>query len=396
MVCLIWCTISPLGKSWHYFMAIFFTCHFVYNVDKLSPVMTTFAFIIIHFVFLNPSDISILSWNINTDRRVEYINGYAHYAFDGFTLKNRLNGIEEYLRHKNATIVSLCEVNPDYKEDIFNVLNRLGYKINCGACAPNQSPDMSFYLIEGYKEYELTLINSYMHWFTATPTIALKPENRYERQTYKPFVDSVMSEFQEEYERGSLISIYQRNNGSVFVHSMNHFGLRDPYKIKSCEILRDHLEEIRSHDENIGIVVSGDFNTFPTSVDAWDWKILSPLTNIGFCYAINGKTNTFNSYPYDLGISRNQKEKDSVDACLEKAKQMANKREIRELFWDTLIKNRGDIIKGALDHVLIWNINVKNCYVDLMDTVENLDMKKNTIEGIPSMLSDHLPTITVI
>jgi hypothetical protein len=70
----------------------------------------------------------IMSWNINSDRRVEENNGYAHDIFDKFSIKERIESIIATTIEINPMIVSYSEVSGSFLETIKDLLNKHGYE----------------------------------------------------------------------------------------------------------------------------------------------------------------------------------------------------------------------------------------------------------------------------
>ena len=341
------------------------------------------------------SNISIWSANINTDRRVE--KGYATKSFENWQLNKRIDGIFQYIKDKNYTIVSLCEVDATSLPKIHHGLQELGYQVVNGAYAHNQTPDYSFYFVVGYQNDEVKLIENYMYWFTATPLKSLTSETR--------ITDCVLLENKEQFEKGSLICKYRTPTGTL-VHSMNHFGLREPYQMASSTMLAAHLKSICYMDafasyfeethhikqntshETMQIVVSGDFNTFPDL----NGRTIEPFLKNDFIQQVDPYVPfSFFGYPYDLGLVKPE----ILNAILESVKKMDDV-DAGEYFVNKILEVHGKVITSLLDHVFTLGIENAKYSLDTYGMNTNTLQEKFMLQAknnMPFMLSDHFATI---
>jgi hypothetical protein len=324
--------------------------------------------------------IKILSWNINNDRRVE--SGYAKVAFDNWTFAMRFPEIIRLSVKENPTIISFCEIDANYVEQVKQKLGEHGYKSVSGAYSPNQIPDGSMYFVTAYKSV-LELVSFSMFWFTSSHTTPLTPETR--------MTDDLLIRMNEQYEKGSLITYFKKPDGTFLIHSANHWGLREAYQKIGSDMLASFFEGFLEVAKIIGIkvqvVLSGDFNTF----SQLNGKTIAPLSH--FNQHIDPVTKfSFVNYPYDLGLKVSQ---DTLKSMIESYKTSSNI-ETRKLFMNCVMNTYGQPIVDLLDHVFTYGIENANYRIETFDVdIENLSDSfiKSVDDDIPFMMSDHFPTI---
>jgi len=332
------------------------------------------------------SSITISSRNINCDRRGEK-GGYAHEIFKLFALENRIDKIILQSIKDLPTIISYCEVNAN-SVDLFKQKLSDRFQTMSGAYSPNQMPDQSMYFVTAYDPLILTLEKSYMFWFTDAPTI---PHTHETRQN-----DSVLKGANEQFEKGSLISIFKTQNKSFLIHSANHWGLRENYQTIGSKMLHSHLIGLTHHYKKVQIVISGDFNTF----EQFENRPLNPIVNPineseKFKHHIDVKTQlSFVGYPYDMGLKTNNET--LIRLISENNENFTFG--ARKVFVDHVVQTYGGAITGLLDHVFTFGINdaefkIDTCGLDVSEENLNEMFVRSGISGIPFMASDHLQTL---
>lgn len=330
------------------------------------------------------NSLSIMSWNINNDRRVEF-NGIASREFADWSLSNRLPAIINLIANSKTNILALFEIGFEYIHPIINELIKLGYKTIHGSYSPNQTPNFSLYYIIGY-DNSVILIENHMYWFTDTPLIPLTTESRK--------VDTVLSRNKEEYEKGTLISIFEYN-GIRFVYSVVHLGLRKSYQIECVQMLIDHLNSFK-----LPIIVSGDFNTFPDFVNGID-DTLTLFENAGYDHCKNDK-DTFLGYAYDLGAPTTPEKKIDIQTAQNIIKTMitsdASYFEIRQAYVKSILDIHKKPIMGTLDHIFFKNIPRSIKYtINVIDTSimerDIIQLFKDKAHEKPLTPSDHFALV---
>lgn len=334
---------------------------------------------------MSNQQIKVTFWNVNTDRRCQLEKGYANWCIT-FKLDQRIDSIFEQIKNQNPDVCALFEIDINSLEIIKSRMKELGYLVTFGAYAPNQDPDYSFYFVTGYKSDVLTVVNSYMFWFTSTPKVGLTSETRK--------TDGVLSECNESYEKGSLVTIFKTHAGDILIVSANHFGLRYPYQKKSAKLLSDHLFEIKKEyreQSKVSVVIGGDFNMFPQ----FDGQQISPFVKKGFKQFIDENTTTFCGYPYDLGL----KGRDYLKDVIEKTQGLQSINEKIGVFVNKVLELHGGPITSVLDcafvdTIMICNYEVDKCGIDVNE-IDSL-FTKQTETGVPFMPSDHFPIIVTL
>jgi len=335
---------------------------------------------------MSKKSITISSWNVNCDRRVELDHGYASKNFAKFKLSHRLSDIVEFFSKHKTDIVGLCEVDATYLDDFVTILTNMNYEVYYGAYAPNQIPNYSYYLIVDYDPNALEVVEHHMFWFTSTPLEPLTPDTRK--------VDRFLMEHGESFEKGSLISTFKKSDGTILIHSMNQYALRNPYKINSSKILAQHLTTIEEKyaGNEIQMVVCGDFNTFRTETEPFDSTILQPFLDVGFEPCRDAKAEfTFCAYPYDLGMVKPE----ILKELLEVTGTMSDEKQVRKMFAEKVLELWGRPLTSILNWMLVKNIYASECTVETFDMdIEEENLTSIFLEqaknGKATMLSDHM------
>uniref|UniRef100_A0A6C0CCU7 Endonuclease/exonuclease/phosphatase domain-containing protein n=1 Tax=viral metagenome TaxID=1070528 RepID=A0A6C0CCU7_9ZZZZ len=331
--------------------------------------------------------ITISSRNVNCDRRCEE-GGYAHKIFPYFAIKDRIDQIIDESIKDHPTIISYCEINAA-SLNLFNLKLDHNYQILSGAYAPNQIPDQSMYFVTAYNPRILFLIDSYMFWFTDSPTMQHTSITRKN--------DTVLKEANEQFEKGSLITIFKTENDSIIIHSANHLGLREKYQMICSKMLHAHLISLCRKYKKAQIIVSGDFNTF----DHFENRTVAPFIDPEnqsekFKQHIDPKVPlSFVSYPYDTGLKTDA---ETLQKLIDESKDFFDGIVARKMFVDHIVKLYSGPITGLLDHIFTLGIDDAEFKIDkgLLDiSPENLttEFVRCGKAGIPFMASDHLQTL---
>lgn len=316
-----------------------------------------------------------LFYNINFDQNVE--DGYASNDFYDWKLKNRLTSIMTVIKNNMPTFVSLVEVSSTHRNDVVNELVSLGYRVIHGAYSPNQYPeDKSLYYVFGFDE-SYTLINSYMYWFTNTPLNPLTDNTRK--------VDPVLLECNQDYERGTLICIFEKDNSRLVISSY-HLGDNKQYQIKSNQLFLSHIISF----SNMKIIIGGDFSDFVQDT-------ISAFENVGFKHCDNNKF-TFVGYPYDLGTPKTPEQETAISETMNKLTEMSGypHQDVQNMMANAIVSIYGAPLTSTYDHVFVMNTN--NNVLDVLDNGLNNDsnLTRTFLENgahSPLTPSDHFPLL---
>jgi hypothetical protein len=294
--------------------------------------------------------------NINHDRR---ITGFK--PFSGFKLENRLSSMEF-----TADITCLCEIGCDILEEVVKKFPE--HQVFTGLYAPYNNPQ-SFNFLIAVKNNIPVLMNK-MFWFTSTPNeILIKREEC-----------PVLQECKESYEKGSLIVVVEVNEEPIII-SMNHFGLRLPYRLKSAELLNEEIERLKKEFNTNKSIIGGDFNTFTDNGPA---EIqLGALLKTGELAKTNAPF-TFVAYPFDTGL-------DGKELMEKYHKMTGTDQDIRVQHYKNICEKYNGPIISYLDHIITSGISAKVEVLGQFENVEEL-VKQSCITGIPAFLSDHFST----
>lgn len=327
--------------------------------------------------------VTVFSWNVNNDRRVE--NGYATEKFGGFTCANRIDRIMKDLENTQASVIHLFEINRGYLQKFVDFLTLLGYECRYGSYAPNQTPDESFYYVTAFKTDVFDLVDSYMYWFTSTPKIGLTDETR-------P-IDMLLIDNQEQYEKGTLITVLtKKDTGATIVLSVNHWPLREKYQTTCAIMLAEHLDELSEQYPDAIFVTTGDFNPFPSFEGRTVKSFVESSKNLYIEQHSDPNIDvSFVGYPYDVGLKLGSQ----MRSILETTKDM-DAETTRCYFAGGILGAYGGPITSMLDLVFTHGIDevdvtVLTNGVNIADLTELFETQAKT--GKPFMPSDHFATL---
>ena len=328
-------------------------------------------------------DIHIMSWNVNNDRRIE-LPGLINKLFPELLFSARLQLIMTTICSINPDIMLLQEMNQEGVQIMKQNLEKEGYTVAIGAYCDN--PLAFWHLTAWSSRFER--LEAFQRYFTRTPT---KPTSSTISKE-----DKLANNFGEEFEKSTLIvTLRERETGRIMVLSNNHFGLRNPYKQISAELLvaflRDYTTYIQSRYSKPELIIGGDFNTFEN--DTHKQMISDYASCVSTCALSKDLTGTigsemFSSFaitPYDLfGLTKEANEH-----------LTENPTEIRE---HPEMLSR-DPFCGILDHVFS-SMKAKNkfYFVPDVNVFDNKEKRKHAHtqalkEHIPLTPSDHLPLV---
>jgi hypothetical protein len=228
---------------------------------------------------------SIRIVNVNDDRRIPlWANKYD--------LQNRFpKMVSDY------PIQGFNEISRRNLDHCREYLAGRGFKTVCASYSPNQTPDMSFYHLLAWNPESVEMISWKPYWFTSTPSEPLTSETR---------PCSILAEYNESFERGTLIAVF-RSNGQTIIVSMNHFGLmrfgaNGPLEKQYTNYCAGALAGILlkySEDYPGAIIIAGaDFNVFAESKHMEIFAVKSGFIDN------TPSGSTFLNYFFDLGLAR--------------------------------------------------------------------------------------------
>ena len=341
--------------------------------------------------------ISVYMQNADNMRAIQLPDGRFHKSHPKFQFIFRVDSIVKNIRMSQADIVGLCELDNAGRDLIIEKLSALGYTCQYGQYSPGD--ERTFNFVIGYTD-KFKYVSHRMIWFTSTPEIPLKDENRPAKSVNdNTHWDPVLAlQKNSEFEKGSLITIFESASGRRFLVSVNHFGLQFPYNKISSEVLFDRVEKIKIEYNVEHVIIGGDFNTFgfenskstlvkmPRELEifAGKYKRSNPQTSstaepIGF---------TFVGHCYDLGLG--------VDpSVLEKFYKLTNVQEQRVHLGEDILRRYPNLLRSVLDHVLYCGFTEMESRILIPSNLCEPDLteqfKKSYIEGMPMAPSDHMP-----
>lgn len=339
---------------------------------------------------------SICAWNVNSDRRVESENGYAFGPFTQYKFVHRIAQISDLLKKNPCDILVLFELDVTTVEMANVLMKDLGYTTLPKMAYAPQNDGSMFYLV-GYKP-TVTIIGSDNYWFTSQPTLPLEPHQRPNfRQNKVENCDSVLVECKEEFEKGTFFVTFKYND-TTYILSVNHFGLRVDYKIKSALMLQNFIEEMKQKYDTDKVIVMGDFNIFPNDPKG---LLDDPMFSSGFTKSKQYYLETDNvealfsfvCYPYDLGLRKDPKE---VPSILDMYNKVDDNKEKRMFLATNTIKYFYGPITSLLD-LVYCNVSHRAYLIPTFD-FSNLtkEFLCSAETGIPMSPSDHLPSFVYI
>lgn len=350
--------------------------------------------------FSSSSTLNIITGNVNNDRRVELSNGLFYETHEKFKFIHRINDILKSVTKFNSQIIGLCELDSVGKELIQSKLEQLGYTVITGAYAPGDQ--YTFYHLIAFDSKLIQSIESKMYWFTSTPTDALDGTKRpkFSLNFDNTNRDPLLIELHEEFEKGTLILVFNYASEKI-IFSMNHFGLRKPYRLKSAELLNSFLNKLSAEYDTNKIIIGGDFNTFESDggisqLDALtkDNYILASETSTFYdgTNDLGKATYTFLSYCYDVGLLRkDQRQWLDISKELDQITDLTQKR-IR--LGEIILEIHGSPLKSYLDHIMYKGFKFGKMRVLVPEKFDPHNVNDLFIESyqkaIPLTSSDHL------
>lgn len=310
----------------------------------------------------------IMSFNVNTDRRL-YQPLYQSYK--DLQLEERLQTIIPFVLKylDQGVIVCLFELSTEMREEItFRLLKNKGFSfLNFPY---NMSGDGCFeYLIIYPKNVSLFNINHLP--YTTSGEFVLdyeRPGIEYDkigerrkgdltRKENKKYMELTGGELFEK----SFVSFTVKNlkNGFKYHVFLTHLGLGMKQKLWQSEILVNQASKIT---DSVPIIILGDFNAFDFAGGSF-LQQYQVFKKSGFEPGIPMDTNTFKSYPYDIGFKLSG---ENLEKYLSFTKMHPKEvtKEISEEFKDFC----EEMVKGKhlkeIKPVALDNVFFKNCEIE--------------------------------
>jgi endonuclease/exonuclease/phosphatase family metal-dependent hydrolase len=303
---------------------------------------------------LTRENIQIVSWNINSDRRVEILDTspykYTANAFSDFSILKRFPMITlclDYLRNiKKVNIFALQEIEDSilphfihhFKSKNLSVLS-LRY---------NQSK-MAFNFIFSYDPTVYTCVNERQICLT-------KSGNFIEEKVSKE--EKLIHNLDSEFERSSQFIVLENiKTKEKFIIINNHFGLSNKHRLLAAETLCKYLLK-----ENMPMILVGDFNQFDeeskkselfmSQIDIFRKNHFKWMSE---CLQSQNPKSTFVAFPYD--INRFLSSSDFIE--YEKLKEIGDYSLIRNFFTEKIEKKDIPLVSTSLDGVYGKNITTE-------------------------------------
>ncbi len=291
----------------------------------------------------------LLSWNINGVQGAGRNANPHQKAFEHQSLTSRWPKLFDEVLANNPDIACLFENSRSFLDIIETDLRKHFRTVKSFPYAPNQSPDMSLYFTLASN---IELDELYVYYATDTPLETLVPETRK--------TDSILLKFNEGFEKAMIVSSFHFNE-QQYVFAVTHLGLRYPYQQQCSDMFSQH---IRERYPEAKVIVTGDFNTFPTvdgDSSTYERRTLESFTKYGYIELV-GDQNTFCGFSDDFGLLRSDNAKAIVANTHQFAANTEDMESIRERCAETILELRDGPIVSGLDRVLT---NMKDLHVDV-------------------------------
>jgi hypothetical protein len=293
-------------------------------------------------------EMRLLSWNVNSDRRVELKTGRnAHIAaaFPDLTFKNRWplqkKLFDDQIDRKATGFFAIQEASNESAETISNYFTEKGYTVVGQRYCPNLG---SFNYVFAYKPEDAELISHETLYFTTTGKPLTDDDRRSMSQD-----DKKAHNFGIEFERSAQILKFRNSKYGEFIIVNVHPGLPNEHRLLATQKLVERLT-----DETCPKLLAGDFNQFdmrksePAILD----EQVKILTDSGFSWVSEhlkekGLKCTFISAPYDINRFFSQEQW----AELDRLKETGTSDQIRDFYLKVIKEKNVSLPTTCLDAV---------------------------------------------
>lgn len=353
---------------------------------------------------------SIRTGTFNIDTNIGLlIEGLAREAYANWSVKFRMKLICNKIQNLDLDVIQIQEARKfkskfneevDSYEVLVSFLESIGYSVEHQGYNPSAR---SFKYITAYKKDKFEFIDSKLKYLTLTPDAPTDHDNLSIDEIYK-------NNLGVEWERSTLIvNLKQLSTGREIAFFNVHLGIPEQHRLESTKLLHTIVDNTIKEKGNIGIFISGDFNTFPnskgkeqkelmTEVELCDGTKLKDLTeNLVLPNGSKVPNNsTFISFPYDFAAKASELKEETKALDLYKVPS-ERKEKIDEIFY-----NKCEAIGGWLDHVFVKGFEAKNnqAILDLANSFEPGpdEMDEHKVKNYlyehrnePAFASDHQP-----
>lgn len=294
----------------------------------------------------------IVSWNINSDRRVEIFDKPPHMftanAFKDFSVLKRFPliaaSLDYFIQKKKVAIFTLQEVEDCILPEVAKYFKEQGMEIVVNKYNPSK---MAFNLVFAYDPKQYRCLEA-RHVYLTESGKALENADKLPKE--EVFKHNLGSDFEKSTQ---IIALENIATLERFIVSNNHFGMSNAHRLLAAEKLCTELAPIK-----LPLVVLGDLNQFDERIAKpellkeqieifikhgyrWDGKSL---------YA-NSPHTTFITFPYDITRFFTK-----VDfAQYDKLKETKDYEGIRTFFLGKITERNVPLCSTALDGVFSIN-----------------------------------------
>ena len=336
------------------------------------------------------SDITegILSWNINSDRRVEIKNKapfmYTANAFENCSVHHRFSAIASVLDYyffwsspeQHVNLFALQEVEDSILPNLTAYFKSRGLEVLVNKYNPTS---MAFNFVFAYNPntHRITKQSQIYLTLSGQPT-----ENREQLSKPELFHQHLESEFEKSIQVIELEEIKEGYPSYNFTVLNNHFGLSNKHRLLAANMLCERLANITTP-----LIAVGDFNQFDETnpVAALLMPQIKLLQDCGFHWDsqslhIKEPNGTFITFPYDIMRFLNatdiaeydlikaqfdvQQKKLNVSAADYQEQKIQFERvlqDIRQFFVGKITTHNIPLVSTALDGVFSRNLTVTHC-----------------------------------
>jgi endonuclease/exonuclease/phosphatase family metal-dependent hydrolase len=366
-----------------------------------------------------PSLLKVLTWNVNSDRKVE--SGFATATHEAWKFSNRLNAIVDQVISVDPDVAMIQELDSSSMVSLGDAMKERGYDVLTQAYC---SHERAFVLMTIFKPNRFVELNHEGRYFTQTPNIPT-PRSGDASITLEQETVIKNNNFGELFERSTLIVVLQEKLSGRQVLVFNiHFGILTDYRLKSAELFRSFVLEFKEKsvlDTNSepAIIAGGDFNAFPDDPRTVD--MMNAIKSAGLVDITNDAVHqygenlikletcpTFCFYPYDTGMTPpGSKKKEILTSLMADFEQEHFTITEKRTMLNNFFKEHGTVLGGHLDYIFVSGLtgfrntrvlmtpfnNSANFEVNPADNFASLKafVHGSNADNIPAFPSDHLP-----
>jgi endonuclease/exonuclease/phosphatase family metal-dependent hydrolase len=359
----------------------------------------------------NERQTRILTWNINSDRRVELQDDekykYTAIPFADFSVHQRFTyiaaNIDYLVKEKQVSLLALQEVEDSVLPKLKAHLESIG--LNVITAKYNPTP-MAFNLLFAYDPAKYCFVDSKQIYLTLSGT---STDNRDSLTKDELFAQNLNQPFEKS---SLLVHLRDNSNGNEFCIVNNHLGLSNKHRLLASNLLCSKLSEIK-----LPMVLVGDFNQFDDAVPEARLLMqqIEVFENHGFnwtskCLQTQHPGGTFVSYPYDIDRFLDKRtDLPELDAL----KAKADYEGIRKFYINKITEKNIPLFSTSLDAVFEKNTahaeagKPSRCKALLFGqagrikpvpdaaTIHNMALASYQ-KGICELPSDHLPVLAKV